>query len=122
MCARAAAWAGLHKGEDVAVEMARHQEIVDSLQSFSEADDLKKLALEVMTISTPPHPQACPTTHPPIRHSPTQPRLRQVIAFSTPPAKLEELRNMFVKMDKDDSGTICRVAATKLTPRAARCQ
>jgi len=65
----------LHKGDDVAVEMARHQEIVDSLQSFSEANDLKKLALEV-------------------------------IAFSTPPAKLEELRNVFVKMDADDSGTI----------------
>jgi len=48
---------------------------VDSLQAFSEADDLKKLALEV-------------------------------IAFSTPPAKLEELRNIFVKMDVDDSGTI----------------
>jgi hypothetical protein len=32
--------------------------------------------------------------------------LRQVIAFSTPPAKLEELRNLFVKMDTDDSGAI----------------
>ena len=40
---------------------------------------------------------------------PHEPRLSgcwQVIAFSTPPAKLEELRNLFIKMDVDDSGTI----------------
>jgi len=65
----------LHQGEDAAHELQRHNEIVDALQSFSEADDLKKLALEV-------------------------------IAFSTPPAKLKELRDMFVKIDVDDSGTI----------------
>jgi serine/threonine protein kinase len=65
----------LHSGEDAAHEMARHNEIVDALQNFCEADDLKKLALEV-------------------------------IAFSTPPAKLTELRDMFVKIDVDDSGTI----------------
>jgi len=29
-----------------------------------------------------------------------------VIAFSTPPAKVEELRELFVKMDVDNSGTI----------------
>ena len=29
-----------------------------------------------------------------------------MIAFSTPPAKLAELRDLFVKMDVDDSGTI----------------
>jgi len=67
----------LHKGKDIAEEMQRHVEIVDSLQAFSEADDLKKLALEV-------------------------------IAFATPPSKLEELRGVFVKMDADDSGTINR--------------
>ena len=65
----------LHKGEDAAHEMARHNDVVESLQSFCEADDLKKLALEV-------------------------------IAFATPPSKLHELRDLFVKMDKDDSGTI----------------
>merc|ERR1719473_360348 len=30
----------------------------------------------------------------------------QVIAFTTPPQKLEELRSLFHKMDEDDSGTI----------------
>jgi len=65
----------LHQGEDAAHELQRHQEVVDSLQAFSEADDLKRVALEV-------------------------------IAFSTPPGKLEELRNVFVKMDTDDSGTL----------------
>ena len=29
-----------------------------------------------------------------------------MIAFSTPPAKLHELRDLFVKIDVDDSGTI----------------
>jgi len=65
----------LHTGPDAAHELERHNEIVDSLQAFCEADDLKKLALEV-------------------------------IAFSTPPAKLHELRDLFVKIDVDDSGTI----------------
>lgn len=65
----------LHKGESAASELQRHQDVIDSLEAFAEADDLKKLALEV-------------------------------IAFSTPPAKLEELRHLFVKMDVDDSGTI----------------
>jgi len=65
----------LHTGIDAAHELARHNEIVESLENFCQADDLKKLALES-------------------------------IAFSTPPAKLEELRNMFVKIDVDDSGTI----------------
>jgi len=65
----------LHTGIDAAHELARHNEVIDSLEAFCQADDLKKLALES-------------------------------IAFSTPPAKLEELRNLFVKMDTDDSGTI----------------
>lgn len=65
----------LHSGIDAAHELARHNEIIESLEAFCQADDLKKLALES-------------------------------IAFSTPPAKLEELRTMFVKMDVDDSGTI----------------
>jgi len=65
----------LHQGEDAAHELQRHQDVVDSLQAFSEADDLKRVALEV-------------------------------IAFSTPPGKLEELRHMFVNMDTDDSGTL----------------
>lgn len=67
----------LHSGTDAAEELQRHQEIVESLEQFCEADDLKKLALEV-------------------------------IAFSTPPAKLHELRDLFVKIDVDDSGTISR--------------
>jgi len=62
-------------GLDAAHELERHNEIVQSLQSFTEGDDLKKLALEV-------------------------------IAFSTPPSQLEELRHLFQKMDEDDSGTI----------------
>ena len=49
--------------------------VIQSLNAFTEAGDLKKLALEV-------------------------------IAFSTPPAKLTELREMFIKIDVDDSGTI----------------
>jgi len=65
----------LHQGEDAAHELERHGEIVDSLAAFSAADDLKRVALEV-------------------------------VAFSTPPAKLEELRTVFVKMDEDDSGTL----------------
>ena len=44
----------LHSGEDAAHEMQRHQDIVDSLQAFSEADDLKRVALEVIAFSTPP--------------------------------------------------------------------
>jgi len=59
---------------DGANAMAR-QSVVDSLEAFAEADDFKKLALEV-------------------------------IAFSTPPAKLKQLREMFIKIDVDDSGTI----------------
>jgi len=65
----------LHQGMDAAHEMARHNDIVESLEAFTHADDLKKLALES-------------------------------IAFSTPPAKLEELRKVFVSIDTDDSGTI----------------
>lgn len=37
----------------------------------------------------------------------------QVIAFTTPPAKLEELRQLFQKMDTDDSGTIGIAEFTK---------
>jgi len=65
----------VHQGEDAAIALHKHNEVVDSLISFSEADDLKKLALEV-------------------------------VAFSTPPAKLEELRKLFQSMDTDDSGTL----------------
>lgn len=65
----------LHAGADAAHELARHNEVIESLEAYCEADDLKKLALEV-------------------------------IAFSTPPAKLHELRDLFVKIDVDDSGTI----------------
>lgn len=69
----------VHSGPDAAHEIEamekHHHNLVASLEAFSAADDLKKLALEV-------------------------------IAFSTPPAKLEELRHLFVKMDTDDSGTI----------------
>ena len=55
--------------------MQKHQDVCDSLQAFSTADEMKKVALEVL-------------------------------AFTTPPAKLDELREMFFKMDEDDSGTI----------------
>jgi len=65
----------LHDGPDAAHEMAAHNDIIESLEAFSHADDLKKLALES-------------------------------IAFSTPPAKLDELRKVFVSIDVDDSGTI----------------
>lgn len=67
----------LHAGDDAAHELAKeaHSSIIDSLETFCEADDLKKLALEV-------------------------------IAFSTPPAKLAELREIFVKIDVNNTGTI----------------
>jgi len=65
----------VHQGEDAAHALQKHSEVVDSLVSFGEADDLKKLALEV-------------------------------IAFSTPPSKLDELRKLFQSMDTDDSGTL----------------
>ncbi len=93
----------LHQGEDAAHLMQKHGEIADSLQAFSEADDLKRVALEVIACPTPlytgprpdPNPNSDPNSDP-----------NQVIAFSTPPGKLEELRSMFVKMDTDDSGTL----------------
>jgi len=62
-------------GLDAAHELECHHEIVASLQSYAQAKDLEKLALEV-------------------------------IAFSTPPSKVEELRHVFQKMDLDDSGTL----------------
>lgn len=62
-------------GISAALEMKAHNEIVQSLEAFSAADGMAKLAL-------------------------------QVIAFTTPPQKLEELRQLFQKMDEDDSGTI----------------
>jgi len=65
----------LRGGVDAAHELANHEEVVRSLEAFCEADDLKKIALEV-------------------------------IAFSMPPAKLKSLRDMFVKIDTDNSGTI----------------
>ena len=65
----------VHQGETAATAMQKHQDVCDSLQAFSTADEMKKVALEVL-------------------------------AFTTPPAKLDELREMFFKMDEDDSGTI----------------
>ena len=65
----------LHKGTDAAHELEEHGEIVRSLEAFSAADGIAKLAL-------------------------------QVIAFSTPPSKLEELRTVFQKMDTDSSGSL----------------
>jgi len=44
----------LHRGEDAAHDIARHNEIVESLEAFCEADDLKKLALEVIAYEMPP--------------------------------------------------------------------
>jgi hypothetical protein len=64
----------LHKGIDAAHELQSHTEIVASLTSFAEADEFKKIALEVL-------------------------------AFSTPPEALKEMRDLFVKMDTDDSVT-----------------
>jgi len=65
----------MHIGTDAAQEIANHNEIVSALEAYSHADNLAKLAL-------------------------------QVIAFSTPPDKFEELRALFQKMDEDGSGTI----------------
>mmetsp|Transcript_8619 Transcript_8619/g.22522 ORF Transcript_8619/g.22522 Transcript_8619/m.22522 type:complete len:566 (-) Transcript_8619:296-1993(-) len=65
----------LGKGLDAAHELEKHHEVVAALESFAEAEDLKRLALEV-------------------------------VAFNSPPAKLEELRQLFHKMDTDNSGTI----------------
>jgi len=65
----------LHSGTDAAQEMAAHAEIVLSLQEYARADEMKKVALEV-------------------------------IAWSTPPHKVEELRDIFVKIDTNSSGTI----------------
>lgn len=65
----------LHNGNNVGEILKNHHEIIESLEAFSQADDLKKVALEV-------------------------------IAFATPPAKLDELRTLFVQMDEDNSGTI----------------
>jgi len=65
----------VHAGPDAAHEMARHSKVVASLEAFAEAQDLKKLALEV-------------------------------IAFNSPPSQLEELRQLFHKMDTDNSGTL----------------
>ena len=62
-------------GISASTELQRHEEIVRSLEAFTAADGMAKLAL-------------------------------QVIAFTTPPSKLEELRSLFHKMDEDDSGTI----------------
>eukprot|EP00316_Scyphosphaera_apsteinii_P011201 CAMPEP_0119343668 /NCGR_PEP_ID=MMETSP1333-20130426/106570_1 /TAXON_ID=418940 /ORGANISM="Scyphosphaera apsteinii, Strain RCC1455" /LENGTH=730 /DNA_ID=CAMNT_0007356073 /DNA_START=45 /DNA_END=2237 /DNA_ORIENTATION=+ len=67
----------LHTGVDPSEQMSSHLEVVDSLQEFARAEDVKKVALEV-------------------------------IAFSTPPNKVEELRDLFVTIDKDNSGTISR--------------
>ena len=47
----------LHAGADAAHELARHQEIVESLEQFCEADDLKKLALEVPESANPAPPR-----------------------------------------------------------------
>jgi len=65
----------IHHGVDASKMLEKHNEVVQALETFSEKDDLARLALEV-------------------------------IAFSTPPGKLEELRLLFQKMDTDDSGTI----------------
>jgi len=65
----------VHAGPDAAHELWRRSEIVDSLEAFSAADGLAKIALEVM-------------------------------AFTMPPAKLDELRHVFQKMDTDGSGTL----------------
>ena len=43
----------LHQGNP-ADELARHGEIVESLQSFSQAHELKRAALEVIAFQTPP--------------------------------------------------------------------
>jgi len=44
----------LHSGIDAAHELAMHNEVVEALEAFSQADDLKKLALESIAFSTPP--------------------------------------------------------------------
>ena len=44
----------LHSGPDAAHELARHTRVVASLESFAEAADLKRLALEVLAFNSPP--------------------------------------------------------------------
>jgi len=66
----------LHTGIDAAHELARHGEIVAAAEAFCASQD----SFGKLALES--------------------------IAFSTPPAKLEELRVAFVKMDTDDSGTI----------------
>lgn len=65
----------LREGTDAAEELESHRDIVKNLEEFAKADNMKKIAMEV-------------------------------IAFSTPPDKLDELRDLFVKMDENGSGTI----------------
>ena len=65
----------VHTGPDAAHELQRRSTIVDSLEAFSAADGIAKIALEV-------------------------------VAFTMPPAKLDELRHVFRKMDTDGSGTL----------------
>jgi len=67
----------LHVGTNAADELSQHEEVVASLQSFAVADDIKKVALEVM-------------------------------AFTTPANRVEELREIFVKIDENGSGTISK--------------
>jgi len=65
----------VHAGPDAAHELQRRSTIVDSLEAFSAADGISKIALEV-------------------------------VAFTMPPARLDELRQVFRKMDIDGSGTL----------------
>jgi calcium-dependent protein kinase len=63
-------------------EIQQHSDIVANLEEFAKADNMRKVAMEV-------------------------------IAFSTPPAKLDELRDLFVKMDENASGTLSEAEFVK---------
>ena len=65
----------VHKGDDAATALQKRDQIVKSIEAFSNADGMAKIAM-------------------------------QWLAFTVPPAKLNELRDIFRKMDVDDSGTI----------------
>ena len=41
----------VHQGETAATAMQKHQDVCDSLQAFSTADEMKKVALEVSEVA-----------------------------------------------------------------------
>jgi hypothetical protein len=104
-----------HSGTDAAQELLAHDEIFGALEAYEHTDALARLSLQAR--AQPPsagrtrrtrrarercvrldHRRSVVTRAPRVS--------AQVMAFSTPPAKTHELREMFKKFDTDDSGTI----------------